>query len=116
MPAKKPRPIADVLAELEETLAVVRVRETRLVAVDEHVHGICDYGSHTLHIDPRPAILDTLLHEALHHRYPSWSERRVSNEAARLVCGMSTTDMRRWWRIYQRAKRVSRRPFNVDAD
>lgn len=115
MPAKL-RPAADMLAELEETLAVVRVRETRLVADNEHVHGLCDYGSHTLHIDPRPAVLDTLLHEALHHRYPSWSERRVAKEATRLVCGMTDADVKRWWRIYQRAKRVSRRPLNLDAD
>jgi hypothetical protein len=115
MPAK-PRPVAEMLAELEEALSVVRVRETRLVANGEHVHGLCDYGSHTIHIDPRPAIFDTLFHEALHHRYPSWSERRVSNEAGRLVSGMTAADVRHWWRLYRKAVKPSRRPLNVDED
>lgn len=115
MPAKL-RPPADVLAELEETLAVVRVSESQIIGREQHFHGVCDYAAHTVHVDPRPFVIETLLHETLHARYPSWSERRVDKEADRLLSSMSTRTLNRWWRLYQAKKRTRKTPLSMDGD
>jgi len=103
------RPPAEMLAELEETLSVTRVYEGRLDAEGSHYFGLCRKAAHVIHIDPAPAIVSTLVHELLHARYPSWSERRVAREGDRLFEAMTTADVDRWWRRYQRVRRRHRR-------
>lgn len=66
-----------------------------------------------IYIDPRPAILETLVHELLHRRKPQWSERRVTREARLLLSKMSDGDMARWWRRYAAVKRKGR-PVDVE--
>lgn len=115
MPAKL-RHAAELLAEIEETLQTITVYESQLVSDAQHLHGLCDYGTHAVHIDPRPSVVEYLLHEALHARYPSWSERRVDREAVRLLSSMSTRTLNAWYRRYQRIKRTRARPVQVDED
>ena len=100
---------AEMLAELEETLSVTRVYEGRLDAEDAHYFGLCRQAAHVIHIDPAPAIVGTLVHELLHARYPSWSERRVAREGDRLFRSMAPADVDRWWRRYQRIRQRHRR-------
>lgn len=66
-----------------------------------------------IYIDPRPAIIETLVHELLHRRKPRWSERRVTHESRMLLSRMSDIDLATWWRRYQRAKRKSK-PVDVE--
>lgn len=103
------RDVVEALAELEETLAVTRVYEGRLQGADAHYYGLCRHDQHAVYIDPAPAMVETLIHELVHARYPSWSERRVRRETARLFAGMTDADVDRWFRRYQRVKRRARK-------
>lgn len=66
-----------------------------------------------IYIDPRPAILETLVHELLHRRKPRWSERRVTREARRILSKMSEPEIATWFRRYQKIK-VKGRPVDVE--
>ena len=66
-----------------------------------------------IYIDPRPAILETLMHELLHRRKPRWSERRVLRDSRRILSKMSDEDVAVWWRRYQKAKRKGK-PIDVE--
>lgn len=104
----------DRLAELSAELAKGRVVEARLLASDAHMDGLCDYGSQTIYIDPRTAIISTLLHELIHRRYPSWPEGRVAREERRLISNMTPQQVSRWYRQYQKAKRTRARTKHVE--
>ena len=66
-----------------------------------------------IYIDPRPAILETLVHELLHRRKPQWSERRVNREARMILSKMSEPEIALWWRKYNAIKRKGR-PVDVE--
>lgn len=61
----------------------------------------------SIYIDPRPAILETLLHELLHRRKPRWTERAVTIKAKNMMVEMDDPTKAKWWRAYQRIKRKS---------
>lgn len=67
----------------------------------------------SIYIDPRPAIIETLVHELLHRRKPRWRERRVTREARRLLSRMGETELQTWWVRYQRVRRKVR-PVDVE--
>ena len=104
----------DRLRELSEELAKGRVVEARLKAHDAHLDGLCDYGSGIIYIDPRTAVVSTLLHELIHRRWPSWSEGRVAREERRLLSMMTPDDVNKWFRRYQKAKRTRQRTKMVE--
>lgn len=115
MPAKR-RPALEMLDELSETMLVVHVVEARLQGDtrDEQLHGLCDYGRHTVYIDPVPSIVSTLIHELVHARWPSWSERRVERESTRVFIAMDAAAIDRWFRAYEKARRKAKRPVAVN--
>jgi hypothetical protein len=97
--------IADLalLDDLEDEIRRGRVYECSLRDPKWHLDGLQD--GETIYIDPRPAILETLLHELLHRRKPRMGERAVTQQARRLVFGMDEATKNKWWRAYQRVKR-----------
>ena len=107
---------AERLSELWEELGKGRVVEARLRDPNFHLDGLVDYGSNIIYIDPRPAIVLALVHELLHRRWPSWSERRVDRESRKLVAAFSNAEITRWYRGYLNAKRVRRSPVQVDME
>jgi len=101
----------DLFAELVAELKKGPVYERALRSGSRwQYHGIADGTA--VHIDPRPAVLDTLLHELLHNRYPRWGEARVTRTAERLIRSMDETQKAKWWRAYNRRKRKAR-PLDV---
>lgn len=94
------------LAELALELENGNVVEARLKANGEHIDGLCDYGSDHIYIDPRPAIVATLIHELLHRRWKKWGERRVMQEERRILAHMTPNEVSKWYRMYQKAKRT----------
>ena len=106
MPAKKPKRYTDLEAELSREFTRGGISEATIAANGEHVHGLCEGQS--IVINPAPAVVDTLVHELLHRRYPRWGEKRVWKTAERLVYYMDAKDIRRWFRRYQRVKQTRR--------
>lgn len=108
MPPAKLRPADEMLAELREELARGKVYEGALIEPGMHVYGVCDYETGAIVIDPVPHTVEILLHESLHRRYPSWSERRVDREAQRLLGALTRRQMAWWYRTYQAMKKRRR--------
>ncbi len=94
------------LEDLADELARGKVFECALRDTKWHLDGM--QSGDRVYIDPRPAILETLLHELIHRRHPRWAERTVYREARRLVATMNEATMRMWWQRYQRTKRKGR--------
>ena len=97
--------MALTLDELYVELRHGRVYECSLRDAQWHIDGMQD--GRNIYIDPRPAILETLLHELTHRRCPHWGERRVLRESRRLLLSMDEKTKRRWWAAYRRVKRTS---------
>ena len=107
---------ASRLADLREELGKGRVVEAKLRDPNFHLDGLCDFGSDIIYIDPRPSIVLTLLHELLHRRWPSWSERRVDRESRKLFTAFTHAELSHWYRAYLKAKRARRSTVQVDLD
>lgn len=105
--------IADLalLGELEDELRRGRVYECSLRDETRQLDGLQD--GENIYIDPRPAILETLLHELLHRRRPRLGERTVTITARNLAVNMDEPTKARWWKAYSRVKR-RRRPLEVN--
>lgn len=67
----------------------------------------------SIYVDPRPAILETLIHELIHRRKPRLGERAVTTAARLLVVRMDEATKARWFRAYNRIKRKSV-PVEID--
>jgi hypothetical protein len=100
--------VEELYAELERG----RIYEATLRDPQFHLDGLSD--GENIYIDPRPAILETLVHELLHRRYRRWGERRVTVEARRVIGKMDEQTMRRWWASYRRLAKKGR-PVDVEA-
>jgi hypothetical protein len=104
----------DMMADLWEEMRKGRIVEATVQAFAEHVDGLAVSPADVIYINPKPAIVATLIHELLHRRWPSWSERRVDREAKRLVSNMTHSEVQKWHRAYQKAKRIRKRPVNAE--
>lgn len=99
---------AELLDDLFDELLRGKVYECTLRSSieGEMLNGLQD--KEYVYIDPRPAILETLLHELLHRRKPRLSERTVDATAKRLLLCMDPATLQRWWRKYQSVKKKGR--------
>ena len=105
--------MADLIGILAEELTKGRIYEATLVTDDgAHLLGLCDHAKGAITIDPKVAIVSTLLHELIHRKYPEWSEARVRRAEVLALRQLSQQDIQTWYRRYKRAVR-KRRP--VDA-
>jgi hypothetical protein len=98
----------ELLNELEREFKRGFIVEAHILSWGEHVEGICYYPTGMIVVDPAPNVVDTLLHELLHRRYPRWGEKRVRQTANRLVRQMDPATVRRWYRRYQKAARKAK--------
>lgn len=100
--------IADLAAldDLWDELNRGRIIECSLRDPKWHLDGL-QLGDH-IYIDPRPAVLETVVHELLHRRKPRMGERAVTKAARRLVAAMDESTKVKWWRAYSRIKRKGR--------
>jgi hypothetical protein len=105
--------VSDLIAELADELTKGRIYEATLITDDgAHLLGLCDHNNGAITIDPKVAIVSTLLHELIHRRHPAWEEARVRRTETRALRLLSQHDIQTWYRRYRRAVR-KRRP--VDA-
>jgi hypothetical protein len=99
---------AEVWAELK---AGQRIREAYLSHDTEHLDGLCEGGLVT--VNPVPSVVETCAHEILHRIRPRWGERRVYREARKLLASMGDTEVRKWYRTFQRVA-VKRQTVKVE--
>lgn len=95
-----------LLEDLYDELQRGRVYECSIRDARFQIDGL--QCGEQIYIDPRPAILETVLHELLHRRKPRLGERRVERDARRLAVGMDEATKMKWWRAYRRIKRAGR--------
>ncbi len=112
MPRRIPDRYIALHCELTEEMSRGGIIEAVIEAPGEHVSGICEGQS--IVINPVPEVVDTLLHELLHRRFPRWGEKRVRATTARLMYYMDSATMRQWYRRYNRAKRTRKTTLSVD--
>jgi hypothetical protein len=104
---------AELLDELSAEMRRGNVSEAELLDPFYHLDGFCDYGTRRVYVNPRPSVVETLLHELTHRRWPAWSERRVYRESRRVLATMSHADVAKWYRAYQAAVRRHKRPKRI---
>jgi hypothetical protein len=109
-------PRLDVRAELEAEFKRGNIAEADLRDPAFHLDGFCDHGTKRVYVNPRPAVIETLIHELTHRRWPAWSERRVLRESRRVLAKMSDAEVADWYRKYQRAVKRHRRPKRITED
>lgn len=102
-----------LMAELADEFSKGKVFQAEIHSEGEVIEGLYEPSSGAVYVDPVPNVVDTLLHELLHRRYPRWGERRVSDTAHRLVTAMSDEERRVWYRRYKKAAKARRRPVKV---
>lgn len=102
-----------LMEELADEFAKGKVFQAEIHSEGEVIEGLYEPSSGAVYVDPVPNVVDTLLHELLHRRYPRWGERRVSDTAHRLVTAMSDEERRVWYRRYKKAAKARRRPVKV---
>jgi hypothetical protein len=106
-----PRPTVKALVEaVSLELRKGLIYEAPIVgSEDHHVEGLCSWETQEITVNPAPNVVDTLIHELLHRRFPRWSENRVRLETWRVMRQMSDADVQAWYRKYRRlAKRKSK--------
>lgn len=104
---------AQLVEELTHELDRGFIYEATLVTDDgAHLEGMFNSENQHITINPKVSIVSALLHELIHRRYPTWTERRVRREEKRALRQLSLQDIETWHRRYKRAVR-KRRP--VDA-
>ena len=67
----------------------------------EVLHGV--HIKEVVVVDPVPHVVETLLHELLHRRFPKWGEKRVEKTANHLMLAMPPATRRAWYRRYRKA-------------
>lgn len=99
------------LAEVAAELAKGRIYEATLIDPTHHLEGLCDHDTQAVVINPKVSVVDSLLHELVHRRWPAWSEARVRRETRSLMGQLSSHDVDVWYRRYKRAVK-KRRPVS----
>lgn len=102
------------LEEVWEEFTKGSITEASLRDPLMHLDGLCDHGTGRVYVNPQPSIVETLLHELIHRRWPRWGERRVDAEAKRLLCGMSDAEVSKWYRAFQRTARKRKTPMMIE--
>ena len=108
------RLLIDLAVELKAELRKGGIHEAHLDAKGWHLDGLCDHASGQVYVDPAPSIVESLLHEVIHRRFPRWGEKRVDATAKRLLRSMNSHQVRWWYRQFQARKTTLTTPVNAD--
>lgn len=98
-----------VLAEM----AKGHIYERPIVGSKSHIEGLCNFESGEVSVNPAPSVVDTLIHELLHRRFPRWSETRVREETWRVMRKLSPDDVQALHRKYKRIVKRQRKPVSL---
>ena len=90
------------LAELELELERGRIYEASLRSDKWVMHGLQE--GERIWIDPRAVIVECVLHELTHRRFPRLSERTVDRLAQKLIANLDQAGLWHWFRAYRKIK------------
>lgn len=99
------------LAVVYEEMDKGRIEERPLVEHVPHrraIRGFCGVKGGVT-VNPIPDILDTLIHELFHRRYPHWSERYVKQQTTILLRSLSPEEQQALYDHYMTIRIPSRR-------
>lgn len=112
-----PRPkVSTLLEAITDEFGKGRIFEAPIVGSKDHVEGLCNWESGDVTVNPSVSVVDTLVHELLHRRFPKWSEERVRVETWRVMKQFSPADVRAWYRKYKRAAKRRRGPVRLTSE
>lgn len=96
------------MAEVWGALGTAPVTEAYITAPGFIVDGYVNLATRTITINPAPAIVDTVIHELLHWRYPQWSENYVRRTTSFLRNRMSDAEIQSFYWAYRKRLRSAR--------
>jgi hypothetical protein len=99
------------LEDLYDELQRGKVYECALRDRLWHLDGL--QSGDAIYIDPRSAVLESVIHELIHRRKPRLGERTVTRLARQMIASMDEATKRTWWNRYNRIKRKTR-PVEID--
>lgn len=109
-----PRPkVSVLLAAITEEMGKGQIFEAPIVGSKDHVEGLCNWESGDITVNPAPSVVDTLIHELLHRRFPKWSEERVRMETWRVIRTLSARDVQDLHAKYKRIAKRRRKPVRL---
>ena len=110
-----PRPkVSFLLAEITAELGNGLIFEAPIIgSKTDHIEGLCHWETQEVTVNPSVSIVDTLIHELLHRRFPKWSEERVRVETWRVMSKFSPADVQEWYRKYKRLAKRKRKPVRL---
>lgn len=112
-----PRPkVSDLLAAITEELGKGLIFEAPIVGSKDHIEGLCNWETQEVTVNPSVSVVDTLVHELLHRRFPRWSEDRVRMETWRVMKQFTPADVQVWYRKYKRMAKRKRGPVRLLKD
>jgi len=92
-----------LLVEVLTAFNDVTLREAYLDGGHTHwIHG--EHKDETVTINPMPHVVDTLIHELLHHVRPDWSETQVRRHTTLLMRQLSHGEVQQIYKEYQARK------------
>lgn len=80
----------------------------------EVLHGV--HIGQVVVVDPVPHVVEVLMHELLHRRFPRWGEKRVEKTANHLMLAMPPATRRAWYRRYRKVATKHRAVVPVPAE
>lgn len=105
--------VSYLLAEITEEMGKGQIFEAPIVGSKDHVEGLCNWESGDITVNPAPSVVDTLIHELLHRRFPKWSEERVRVETWRIIRTLSAADVQVLHHKYKRIAKRRRKPVRL---
>lgn len=101
--------VDEMIAEITQELSKGQIFEAPVVgAAKSHYEGLCNWETGAITVNPSVSVVDTLIHELIHRRYPRWSEIRVRRETWRIMRQLSPEDVSAWYKKYKRLARKRR--------
>ena len=106
------------LDELHRELrrGLITEADIRLTGGTHLVEGICNKDTDQVFVNPKPSLVEVLLHELIHRRHKRWGEQRVTAEALRLRASMTPSEIACWYRRYQRIATKREKPIHFQKD
>jgi hypothetical protein len=109
-----PRPkVAYLVEEISTELRKGLIFEAQILGSKEHVEGLCRWDTQEITVNPSVSVVDTLIHELLHRRFPKWSEDRVRLETWRVIRQMTPKEIAAWYRKYKRLAKRKTKPVRL---